>query len=178
MARFSKLELQLDHKFDSKASRHYLNDQLSVLHCHHYATLYCPLADDVDFVEGKKLLASVAESCFYNVLNDYVTKHEISSTSDIVTIAEEYFAAMGLGKMNVVHVGSESGEVELVHSHVDEGWIKKWGKRDQPVNFIAQGYIAAVAAVINGKSAESYVVSEQESIVSGSERSLFKVVAR
>ena len=26
---------------------------------------------------------------------------------------------------------------------VDQGWIKKWGQRDKPVNYIGQGFIAA-----------------------------------
>ena len=176
MARFIETELTLDHRYDPKTSRHYLNDQLSVLHCHHYATLYSQLADDVEFVDGKKLLADVAEDTFYSVLKDYYETNFVESVEDKIIIAEQYYAATGLGQMNVLFLGHESAEVELLHSHVDEGWIKKWGKRQAPVNFITQGYIAALISLVNNKSVKNYTVIEEESIVSGAERSLFKAV--
>ncbi|MBN1292966.1 MAG: hypothetical protein JXB48_14085 [Candidatus Latescibacteria bacterium] len=176
MARFIETELTLDHQYDPKTSRHYLNNQLSVLHCHHYATLYSQLADDVEFVDGKKLLADVAEDTFYSVLQEYFDANSIVTVNDKISIAEQYFAATGLGQMNVVYLGHESAEVELVHSHVDEGWIKKWGKRQAPVNFITQGYIAALVSLVNNKSTKNYQVIEEESIVSGAKRSLFKAV--
>ena len=45
-----KVEFEIDHRFDPVKNRHYLNGFCSVLHCHHYATLYTQLADDaVDF---------------------------------------------------------------------------------------------------------------------------------
>jgi hypothetical protein len=176
MARFIETELILDHRYDPKASRHYLNNQLSVLHCHHYATLYSQLADDLEFVDGKKLLADIAEETFYSILQDYYNTNSIEALEDKIIIAEQYFAATGLGQMNVVYIGHESAKIELVHSHVDEGWIKKWGKRQAPVNFIAQGYIAALVSLANSKPAKNYQVTEEESIVSGAERSLFKVV--
>ena len=65
----------------------------------------------------------------------------------------------------------------MVHSHVDEGWIKKWGKRDEPVNFIGSGYIAALFAAVLGKSTRSFDVKETASIVSGADKSEFVVAA-
>jgi hypothetical protein len=176
MARFIETELTLDHRYNAKTSRHYLNNQLSVLHCHHYATLYSQLADDIEFVDGRKLLADVAEDAFYSVLQDYYNTNSIETVEGKIIIAEQYYTATGLGQMNVIYIGHESAKIELVHSHVDEGWIKKWGKRQAPVNFITQGYIAALMSLANNKPTKNYHVIEEESIVSGAERSLFKVV--
>ena len=176
MTQFKQTELQLDHQVDTGTWRHYLNGTLTVLHCHHYATLYSQLADDCELLDAKKLLAECAEDAFLPVLADYFAQEGIDAVKDRIAIAEEYFAAYGLGKMTVVCAGSESGEVVLEHSHVDEGWIKKWDRRDAPVNFIGCGYIAAVFAAVFDRPARSFDVCEVQSIVSGAECSRFTVV--
>ncbi|HCU34234.1 MAG TPA: hypothetical protein DGT21_01960 [Armatimonadetes bacterium] len=177
MATKKVTQVVLDEVFDSKDCRHYLNGKLNVLHCHHYATLYTQLADDCTMLDAKQMLAECAEDAFYAVLSSYYEAHGLTSIADRVAIAEEYYAVVGLGKMKVEFLGSEGGAVELVHSHVDEGWIKKWGKRDEPVNFIGSGYIAALFAAVLGKPTRSFDVREIASIVSGANKSEFVVAA-
>ena len=178
MAVFKKTEIQLDHRFDSNRCRHYMNGQVSVLHCHHYATLYSQLADDCGMLDGKELLAQCTEDAFFKTLTSYYEAQGVELVDDRIAIAEQYYAASGLGKMQVVCAGAESGVVELLHSHIDDGWIKKWGKRDKPVNFITSGYIAALFSAVFGQSTRSFVVTETASIVTGAERSRFNVVAQ
>ncbi len=172
-----KTEIILDHRFDPKTCRHYLNDQVSVLHCHHYATLYTQLADDCGFIDAKKLLAEVAEDIFFDTLSSYYKKYKIDSVEDRIAIAVQYYALSGLGEMEVIYAGIDSGEVELAHSHLDAGWIKKWGNREKPVNFITCGYISGMFSAIFDKPARSYITIETKGIVSGAERSNFKVTA-
>jgi len=177
MATRSKARLTLDRAFDPKACRHYLNDTMHVLHCHHYATLYAQLADDCSILDAKRLLAECAEDSFYGVLTAYYEAQGTEGIVDRIAVGEQYFAAAGLGRMEVVCAGSDGGDVQLVHSHVDEGWIKKWGQREEPVNFIGLGYVAALFAAAFGKPVRSYSVTEVESIVAGAERSVFQVVS-
>ncbi|MBN2083178.1 hypothetical protein JW859_13350 [bacterium] len=176
MAVIKKTEIELVHKFNSQTCRHTLNGHTSVLHCHHYATLYSRLADDCGMLDGRKLLFECAEDSFLEVLCSYYAEQGIDSIEDRIAIAEQYYAVTGLGKMNIKCAGAESGEVELLHSHVDEGWIKKWGKRDSAVNFITCGYIAAVFSAVFDHPARSYTVAEFASLVKGDERSRFNVV--
>ncbi len=178
MAKFLENELVLDAHYDAKRSRHYLNGHLSVLHCHHYLTLYTQLAEDVEFVDGRKLLADVAEDSFYRVLKDYFANHNLTELHKRVAIAEQYFGAMGLGQMKVKFVGHESGEVELLHSHLDEGWVKKWGETDKPINHVGRGYIAAMFALLNEMPRGSYVVNEVQSLAQGADVSIFNVVMK
>lgn len=170
-----KTEIILDHRFDPKTCRHYLNGQLTVLHCHHYATLYTQLADDTSLIDAKKLMAEVAEDTFFDALSLYYKEHQITTIEDRIAIAEQYFAVIGMGEMKVIYAGMDSGMVELLHSHLDEGWIKKWGKRDKPINFIACGYISGMFSAVFDKPIRSYNVIETQSIVSGAEKSCFKV---
>ncbi len=165
-------QLNLKHEFDADRMRHYLNGQLSVLHCHHYASLYTQLAIDAKETD---LLAGVAEETFSGVLNDYFQNNGTESVDARVVAACAYFSAMGLGKMAVTYLGNDSGQIVLEESHVDKGWIAKWGRFDAPVNHIGRGYIAGMFNAIWNKPLHTYRVRETESIVMGAPKSCFKV---
>jgi hypothetical protein len=164
--------LELDRVFDAERTRHFLNGELSVLHCHHFATLYTQLALDAN---ETGLLADVAEETFYQPIANYFQKHNVTSMNDRVELAIQYFSAFGLGKMHVKYLGDDSGTVVLTNSHVDEGWIKKWKKYDRPVNYIGAGFIAAMFSAILGKPVGTFNVREDESIVMGAKQSVFTV---
>lgn len=172
MSEFKTTKLVLDKKFDPMQKRHYLNGDLVVLHCHHYSTLYSQLAIDAGETQ---VLESVAEDSFYKILRNYYEAHNICSIEEKVDIACQYYAAVGLGKMQVNFVGDHSGEVELLVSHVDKGWKKKWGAYDRPVNYIGAGYINGMFAAITGNPKGTFKSMEVKSIVKGDSTSLFKV---
>jgi hypothetical protein len=178
MAVFTRTELQLDHYMDRISNRHYLNGVVSVLHCHHYLTLYTQLADDCGMLDGRKLMEECAEDTFYKVLVDYYQKHNITCLQEQIVLAEQYYAVAGMGKMVVLCAGPDSGSVELLHSHLDEGWIAKWGQHSKPVNFFTNGYLAALFAAAFDRPTRSYSVQETASIVAGAQKSHFEIVVR
>lgn len=165
-------QLNLKHEFNPSRMRHYLNGQLSVLHCHHYASLYTQLAIDAKETD---LLASVAEETFGDVLSHYFEENGVESLDDRIAAACDYYAAVGLGKMTVSYLGNDSGQIVLEESHVDKGWMKKWGQFDAPVNHIGRGYIAGMFSAIWDKPVRTFQVRETQSIVMGAETSSFKV---
>lgn len=159
-----------------RTCRHRINGFDSVLHCHHYATLYCQLADDAAQFNGRELLRRSAELAFRDVLTAYFSEHAVSDLGDRVALAEEYWKTCGWGTVQFDHVGELSAAAHMDHSHVDAGWLKKWGPRNKPVNFIGQGYLAAAMAAIYELPVGSYRVMETQSIVSGAEASRFSLV--
>lgn len=165
-----------DRKFDSSRCRHYINEVTSVMHCHHYASLYTQLADDAgDMFDGHKILNDTSEETFYPILKDYFNKHGITAVDDRVNIVEQYWAFTGMGKLVINHVTYQGGKAEMPFSHVDAGWIKKWGHREKPVNFISCGYLAAAFASIFDLPVGSYQVIETKSIVADNEKSEFSI---
>jgi hypothetical protein len=168
---------KLEHKFDPSRKRHYLNGQLSVFHCHHYATLFTQLGIDAhDIVDGTRILRETVEDVFYGILSDYYKANNVADPKDRIDIACQMYAAVGLGKMVPVSPGETGGSIEMPHAHVDEGWIKKWGKYKAPVNFIGAGYIAGMFSATYGKPVRTYKVTETQSLVMGAAKSVFKVV--
>lgn len=174
MSEFKRTTLVLDHKFDPQRKRHYLNDKLSVLHCHHYSTLYTQLALDAG---ETGLLSDVSEDTFHDALKSYFAKHEVKDPYDRLDLACQYYAAVGLGKMKVDFLGDDAGQVTVAHSHVDEGWKKKWGEYDKPVNYIGAGFIAAMFAAVQDREPRTYQATEVSSIAMGADASVFKVVS-
>jgi hypothetical protein len=178
MAQTNHNSFEIVPEFDPRRCRHLVDGRTFVLHCHHYATLYTQLAEDCGMLDGKKLLAESAEDTFYEVLRDYFKKHNLESIALRFSAGEQYFRVTGLGLLNVASAGPDYGEVELPSSHLDAGWIKKWGKTKKHINHIARGFIASLFAAAFDRPCRSYSVIETESIVSGSPRSRFEVVAQ
>jgi len=164
------------HRFDRRSCRHSLDGATVVLHCHHYATLYSQLADDAEFADGRAMLQHCAEIAFHPVLTRLLADRQLTELEDRVAAMEEFFRYTGLGTLEVEQLGPTAAVLRMDHSHVDEGWIKKWGKREKPVNFIGQGYIAAALAALHCLPAESFKVTETESIVAGATCSRFHAV--
>jgi hypothetical protein len=164
------------HRFDRKSCRHTLDGATSVLHCHHFATLYSQLADDAEFADGRALLSRSAELAFHPVLARLIADRGLTETEDRIAAVEEHFRFCGMGTLRFEQLGSISSVARMDHSHVDEGWIKKWGNREKPVNYIGQGYIAAALAAVHGLPLGSFKVSETESIVAGAKSSRFHAV--
>ncbi len=178
MAMEKRIEFEIDHVFDSNKNRHYMNGVCTVLHCHHYATLYTQLADTATLFKGKQLLTEAAEETFYEVLNNYYLQKQINTVETKIWIAEEYWQTVGMGLIHFTGAGKFTVFAEMDYSHLDEGWLKKWGSREKPVNFITSGFVAAVASLINDKPIRSFMVNETKSLVCGDEVSAFKAVLK
>jgi predicted hydrocarbon binding protein len=169
-------ELKLTHTFDAKRRRHYLNDGLVVLHCHHYATLFTQLALDAkDLVDGTQILKEVTEDVFNGVLSDYYKKSGITDSKERLDIASQMFSAIGMGQMIILSGDETGGEIDIPHPYLDKGWLKKWGMAKNPVNFIGAGYIGAMFSAAFEKPCRTYSVTETRSMVMGAEKSHFSV---
>ncbi len=172
------IPFQVNYRFDPQTCRHYLNDFCTVLHCHHFVSLYTQLADDAVHFEGERLLKETAEDTFYDVLTDYFTKHHHTTIADQIDIAEQYWQTVGMGKLHFLEVGKYTVRADMPSSHVDQGWLVKWGVKQQPINFITAGFVTAVAALVNHRPPRSYAVRELKSLVSGDEKSVFKATLK
>lgn len=170
---YTDTELIIERRYDPWRARLTVNGATHVLHCHHYLSLYTQLAEDCGMLDGAKLLAEVAEDAFYSMLAGYFQDHRITILGDRIALAEQYYAFSGLGRMKITAAGPDSGVVELESSHVDAGWLKKWGARAKPVNHVTRGYVAATFAAVFELPSRTWRVGERESIVSGAERSIF-----
>ena len=165
-----------ERKFDSATCRHYKNDTTTVLHCHHYMTLYTQLAEDAgDLFDGNQILFRTSEETFYPILKKYYTEHQIEKVEDRINIAQEYWTSSGMGKLVFTEITEEGGVAEMPFSHLDAGWIKKWGHHDKPVNFIGCGYLAGAFSSIFNLPLGSYEVTETHSIAANHEKSRFEI---
>jgi len=178
MTQYKKTELMLDKAFDAQSCRHLIAGNTTVLHCHHYTALYTQLAMDCSMLDAKALLAECSEDAWEEFLHGYYRTHNITSVRDRISLAEQTYAAAGLGRMRVTCAGPESGEVTLEHSHVDSGWIKKWGQHSGAVNYIGVGFINAMFAAVFDRPVRTFVATETQSIVSGAPCSRFTVAVR
>ncbi len=158
--------LHVNFTFDQNTYRHAVNGCESVLHCHHYMCLTTKLAHQFAKIGGARILRETAEDSVRPMLDSYIAEHKVASAAERLVVGAEYYALFGMGKMEI-EGDADKGEVRLLHSHVDEGWIKKFGKSDKPVNDFTRGFVAAVFAAAFDKPARSYEVRETASIATG-----------
>ncbi len=170
-------ECVFDQRFDDVKMLQYVNNDISVLHCHHYAGLFTKLALSMKSIGGPNLLFEAMEEASYLILKKYFITHAITAMDEKVAVAEEYFGLMGLGKLEL-RMTSSGGSGLMRHAHVDEGWMSKWGKSPESVNFIGQGYLAGAFSVIAGLPIGSCSVTENRSIVKGDSVSEFALARK
>jgi hypothetical protein len=170
--------LNLVHRFDPGRKRHYLNDQLVVLHCHHYATLFSQLAFDAkDLADGPRILKETAEDIFFDLLKSTFERDGITSPAERLDIGRQMFSALGLGTLAVKAHSPGGGDIEMPNAHVDQGWLKKWGKADHAVNLIGAGFLAGMFAAAYGKPVRTFKIQETASMVAGAPKSTFTVAS-
>lgn len=168
------VECEFDQEFDSSLMYQYVNNEICVMHCHHYATLFTKLAMDMEKIGGSALLRDAMEESAYLTLQRLFLTHRPGSLEDKIDIVRQYFGLAGLGQLELTVTGAQ-GRARMIHSHVDEGWIKKWQKEKGPVNFIGQGYIVGAFSIITGRPIGTYTIEETRSIVKGDKCSEFIV---
>jgi len=168
------MSLKLDFSLDNETYRHFLNGNPVVMHSHHYLALITKLAEELGDISGPQILRDVVEDSMRAIFDDYIQKNGLTSPMDKCNVGREYYSVFGLGKM-VVTGGESGGEVRLVRSHIDEGWVMKWGGHDKPINHFTCGYIAAVFAAAFNKPARSYSVTELASMAIGENEGKFIV---
>jgi hypothetical protein len=168
------MALRLDFTMDAETNRQYLNGHPVVMHSHHYLALITKMAQELGDIGGTEILRDVVEEAMRAVFDDYIRKNGLTSAQDKCNVGREYFSVFGLGKM-VITGDEQGGEVRLVRSHLDEGWVMKWGNTDKPVNHFTCGYVAAMFGAAFDKPLKSYTVTEAASIAAGDSEGKFIV---
>jgi hypothetical protein len=168
------MALRLDFTMDADTNRQYLNGHPVVMHSHHYLALITKMAEDLGDIGGTGILRDVVEETMRAVFDDYIQKNGLTSAQDKCNVGREYYSVFGLGKM-VITGDEQGGEVRLVRSHLDEGWVMKWGTTGNPINHFTCGYIAAMFGAAFSKPLKSYAVTEAASIAVGDTEGKFIV---
>jgi hypothetical protein len=162
------MTLNLDFSFNDVTYRHTLNGELMVLHCHHYMTLYTKLAEEFAGFGGKRILAESIEDAMLDFFKKYHANNSVTTPAARLEVGKEFYSTLGLGLMEIS--GDENGgEIKLIQSHVDKGWIKKFGKHDKAVNHFSCGFAAAIFSAAFDKGPRVYDVVEATSIAMGNE---------
>ena len=166
--------MKVEFTFDPTTYRHSMNGHQSVLHCHHYMALTTKLAMDMADIGGPQILMETTEDSIRPLFDSYFTENGVSSPDERLKVGEEYYAIMGMGRLEVT--GNESGgDAVLMRSHVDEGWLKKWGKHDAHINHFTCGYLAALFGAVFNRPPRSFRVTETESPAMGASEGKFKI---
>jgi len=164
--------------FDPIRKLQYINSDPSVMHCHHYSAIFTRLAIDFESHGGTKNMAEAMEEAVYLALRKVFIGEEIKAVHERIRMVEEYFRLTGLGEIKLHADSATGGTATLSRSHIDEGWVKKYGNSKVPVNHVARGFLAGAFEVIHGKPLRSYDVEESASMAMGKAKGDFVIKER
>lgn len=168
-------EIEFLQRHDKHNFMQYVNNESSVLHCHHYTTLFIKLAQSFQDIGGIEFLKSSMEESFFLVLRKYFVTYRIENFEERFEVAEELFKSVGLGSLRFLEKSEKGGVAVLDVSHVDEGWKRKCKESLESVNFMSGGYIQAAFEAVYNKWIDHYTAAEVESIAKGDSRSRYTI---
>jgi hypothetical protein len=121
-----------------------------VRHSHHYNLTFDQTIDDALGVErGVAIRTRAAHEASYRLLRAMVAKLPASRPQERLELADEIFAAMGQGRLEL-DVSPQGGWVNATALHYGIGWKRKYGRklpRRYPSDAVAAGFIAAAVEV-------------------------------
>jgi hypothetical protein len=79
------------------------------------------------------------EEAFYLVLKKILHHSFDRNDEDKIAVAEKYYSSVGMGPDCHTSFSDKGGEAILARSHVEEGWMKKFGKSSEAVDFLRRG---------------------------------------
>lgn len=164
--------------FDPTRCRQVADGRGIVLMSQHYAVLSVRLAEEAEFLPGVEILRRTVETTLLGILRDLIQEGGLEGRDARAELCRSYWAACGMGDLRIDRCDPEGGTAEMRRSHVDEGWLRLWGRRDRPVNLFTQGFLAAVWSAVGDEPTGTYQVREVQSLVSGASSSVFTVERR
>jgi hypothetical protein len=168
----SKVTFQPEQRFDNQKMRHYVNGECSVLHCHHYATLFTQLAADAENSNGPTLLTESAAETVYPVLRDYFKKNKITSIEDRLAVAEQWWSFVGMGQAQF-HC-QDKRDRHMKHSPSTKAGSRS-GVCVTSGELHRRWYFKAACAAVFDLNWQKVKVNETQSIACGASTSRFSV---
>lgn len=163
--------------FDPITFRHSMDGVPMVRQSHHYLSLMEKAALELEPYGAIRIFTECAEDNIRKVLDKGFETNAITDPAVRLAMAEEYYVAMGMGRIKLSGNAS-GGEAVVTSSHADNGWVSKLGAAKQPINHVTCGFVAAAFAAAFGKPARSYAVTEAASIAMGNSQGRFVVVGK
>jgi hypothetical protein len=171
--------LDLKPWYDVATSRHYHRNFSVVMHCHHYMSNFIDAAHHFESTGGPEILKTAASDTFCSFLGLYYVDERVRDLLERISIAEEYWHNVGMGKIRITTEDASYGKARMDYSHVDEGWLKKGKVARRPINYVTQGFLEGVMRAVHpGGRLYKYDVEETKSLALGDEYSEFEARLR
>jgi hypothetical protein len=171
-------EYPFDQSFDPNRKLQYINSDPSVMHCHHYSAIFTKLALELQDSGGARYLTEAMEEASYIALRKVFITEGVQSAAERRAFVEQYYRLTGLGDFSIRECTANGGSITLRRSHIDEGWVKKYGQSPVPVNFVTAGFLAGAFAAIHDEHLRHYQAEETASMASGKAAGEFIVKVR
>ncbi len=157
----------------------FIGDTPMCSHCHHYNLFIDQtITDALGIGDATVLRSEAAREFFYQMLTAAFDRLGISSTHERLDAAQEIFARLGHGRVDLSGLSADGGTARGDHLHYAYTWLEKFGDtqaRYHPADAIGAGYVAAAQAAAFGLPTAQVTVRETHCLVLGHDHCEFDV---
>jgi hypothetical protein len=149
-----------------------------ILHCNYYNNYLLRTAwqDIGALVETRSIILGAAAEQSYTELHHLFQLLDLTDIQRRKAFAHSFFAWQGMGALDLSALSDEGGTVTSEKEHYAEGWKIQFGRSDEPVGLITQGWLSGAAAAIFDTSPSAFSVTQTEcAAVTGGTRNAYRV---
>ena len=170
------VDLDLKVEFDPVKGLINVSGILMAFHCHHYNTNLFQTLDDIEYVDGIKILQNATEEAVFKQFTDIFKNYSDISLGDKLSLAEQLYKQFGSGTLVLKGLSEDgTGSFSCPASHLVKGWLSKFGKRKEPLCAYTCGFVAGVLAAATGASTKTFKVKETQCMSTGAGECQYEV---
>ena len=121
-------------------------------------------------VRTDDILIGAGEGIAWSALTTLLTERAAHTMAARITVAEQLFAWMGLGRLDLSGLTDRGGRVSVKQPHMPLAWRPAWGSAHEALCFFTQGWVAGAASAVLGRSLRDLHASHPACQATGSDR--------
>ena len=149
-----------------------------IFHCHHYNTfLQASIESAKDYIDVYPILINSAQEVAYHQFTNHFAGKNLS-VDEKKAIAQEWHQYCGYGTLDLSEVSENGGKVSSPWNHYVEGWLSKFGKRNENqtgVAYFSAGFAAGALDAIYDKPVGTFCVEQTSCKTKGAATNEFAV---
>ena len=161
-----------DYAFDEDHNFLEVAGEAMIFHCHHYLANLLKTILDADYIDSRPFLVGSAADAVYNQLSCLCDGLDETESKKM---AEDVYKCFGYGLINLSGMDENGVDLTTSKSFFSKTWQIKFEKSAKPIDYYTVGFLAAVYAVIYGKSLAEIDAEQTRCMACGDDLNRFSI---
>ncbi len=165
-------------KYINDRNAYLMQEEPMIFHCHHYNCFLQKLIESTsEYINVQRILVDSAQEVSYSIFRSFFDTNELNAADKIAAIAELH-RYCGYGTLDLSGANENGGEVSSNSNHYVEGWLTKFGKRNEDESGVAlftAGFIAGALDAAYDQELGTFGAEQISCKTKGDSENIFKI---